>query len=674
VAGAVRVLLPQAGRSLLDYRAPAEPVTRGQLVQVPVGRRTRLGVVWATEVTPEVAEERLKPVAALWTEWPALEATLLDQIAFASDYYLCEPGEFLVGVLPAGLRRRKSEPALAKLLNAWLERQWAGSARTEPWPKLTAAQEAAWQALRFSFDRFDPVLLFGVTGSGKSELYWRVVGEVLARRRQVLLLVPEIGLVPQTVARLRERFPNLIYAAVHSEQSEGERQQTFAALLTGAVDLIVGTRSAIFAPLPRLGAIIVDEEHDPSYRQFEGVPYSARDLALWRGKRAGVPVLLGSATPSLARWVDTQRGRLRRIDITERATGVPLPTVRLVAHDRSTQVTEGLAESVWAALAATLSAGEQALIFLNRRGYAPILLCPHCGWHHTCRRCSVRLVFHRVDARMRCHHCGWSEPVPAACPECGQVALEVAGQGTQRLEAALAARFPDVRRVRVDRDAVPTAEAFAQLRGELTSGAAQLLIGTQMLAKGHDFPQLTLVVVADADAGLLSGQWQASERLMQQLMQVAGRAGRADKPGTVFVQTRYPDHPFFQTLVRHDYAAFASALLTERRQLQLPPYVHQAVLRADAPRLEAAIAFLAAAKERAEELIAAHLAWQQVRLFDIVPLRVVRLAGRERAQLLVEAPSRQTLLPFLRAWYEWLRNVPRRQGVHWRLWGDPEES
>ncbi len=674
MAGAVRVLLPQAGRSLLDYRAPTEPVTRGQLVQVPVGRRIRLGVVWATDITPEVPEKRLKPVAAVWTEWPALEATLMDQIAFASDYYLCEPGELLVGVLPVGLRRRKGQPAMAKMLNAWLERRPEVSTRTEPWPKLTAAQEAAWRALRFSFDRFDPVLLFGVTGSGKSELYLRVISEALVRRRQVLLLVPEIGLVPQTVARLSERFPGLAYAVVHSEQGIRERQQTFAALLAGSVDVIVGTRSAIFAPLPRLGAIVVDEEHDPSYRQFEGVPYSARDLALWRGKRADVPVLLGSATPSLARWFDTQHGRLRRVDLTERASGVPLPTVHLVALDRSTPVTDGLAEPVWAALTATLAAGEQALIFLNRRGYAPTLFCPHCGWCHCCRRCSVRLVYHRVDVRMRCHHCGWSEPVPAACPECGQVALEVAGRGTQRLEEALAARFPDVTRVRVDRDAVPTAEAFAQLHGQLASGAAQLLIGTQMLAKGHDFPQLTLVVVANADAGLLSGQWQASERLMQQLMQVAGRAGRADKPGTVFIQTRYPDHPFFQTLVRHDYAAFAGALLAERHELQFPPYVHQAVLRAEAPRLQAATAFLAAARDKASELIAAHPGWQRVRLFDIVPLRVVRLAGRERAQLMVEAATRHELFPFLRAWHEWLRTVPRRQGVRWRLWGEPEET
>lgn len=683
---AVRVLLPQAGKSLFDYTLPAAPLSRGQLVQVPIGRRIEVGVVWELGVAAEVPAERLKPLAAVWADWPPIEAALLDQIAFASRYYLSEPGEFLATVLPAALRRRRHPPRWAALLASWRAgcgegraagegdaRQGTADTADDSAPWLTPAQAAAWAEMGLTFERFEPVLLHGVTGSGKTELYWRVVEAAVGRGRQVLLLVPEIGLVPQTVARLTERFPGLPYAVIHSDQGERTRQEAFAALVAGEPAVVVGTRSAIFAPLPQLGAIVVDEEHDPSYAQFEGVPYSARDLALWRGKRCGVPVVLGSATPSLARWHDAARGRLRRVAITERVSGRPLPAVELVPVTRTTPLVEGLALPVWEAIGETLAAGEQVLLFLNRRGFAPVLFCPHCGWRDECRRCSVRLVYHRVDQRMRCHHCGWSEPVPTACPACGSVAIEVAGRGTQRLEAALAARFPEVPCVRIDRDAVPGSKAFADVRAEIASGGVPLLIGTQMLAKGHDFPHLSLVVVVEADAGLLSSQWQAGERWMQQLMQVAGRAGRAERSGRVLIQTRYPDHPFFAALLRHDYAAFAEALLAERRQLQLPPFVHQAVLRADAPRLAPVLAFLAAAREAAATLIAKR-GWSAVRLFDVVPLRITRLAGRERAQLLVESPIREQLRAFLEAWQGWLTTHPCPRALRWRLWVEPEEG
>ncbi len=689
----VRVLLPQAGRALFDYTAPQEGrLERGQLVRVPLGKRLLLGVVWALDVTPEVDPARLKPIAEVWSDWPPLDAALLDQIAFASSYYLNAAGEYLAFVLPPALRRRRRQTAAAKLLAAGIlkgeqrgdrerhavrdqlgeERAADGAHSPRPEPLLTPEQQQALAAMSAT-SGFDPVLLYGVTGSGKTELYLRRIAATVARGQQALLLVPEIGLVPQTAARCRERLPTARVALWHSDLSRRERQSLFAALVSGAVDLVIGTRSAIFTPLPRLGLIVVDEEHDASYRQFEGAPYSARDLALWRGKRCGVPVILGSATPSLERWWDAERGRMRRVVLTHRATGVALPEIALVDLRRTAQTDEGLAPAVWEEIAATVARDEQVLLFLNRRGYAPTLYCGHCGWVQSCARCSVRMVFHRVDQTMRCHHCGWSAPVPTFCPSCGSGALAVAGRGTQRLEAALGKRFPGHNVLRIDRDSCRDAQAFAAVREAIAARRAHLLIGTQMLAKGHDFPALALVVVAGADAGLMAADARASERLMQQLLQVAGRAGRAGRTGRVLVQTHYPDHPFYQQLVAHDYSAFAAATLAERARLGLPPYGHQAVLRADAPELSVATAFLTEAKRLGAALCHQMGVGGLVRLMDVVPLRIVRVAERERAQLLVEAPDRQALHPFLQQWVEALAAIPLREGLRWRLEVDPLE-
>ncbi|GAB6080894.1 primosomal protein N' [Hydrogenophilus hirschii] len=680
-----RVLVPQAGKCLFDYRVPdMHPMYRGQLVRVPLGRRRVLGVVWACDPEPEVPPERLKPIAEWWDDWPPLDPVLLDQIAFASDYYLNPLGEYLAFVLPPALRRRKRQVALAAVTDGAVGEHATGESTasqrrsepvvTTPGPRLTAAQARAYAQLTAGPTGFDPVLLFGVTGSGKTECYLRLIAETLAAGRQALVLVPEIGLVPQTTTRVVARFPGARIGVWHSDLNARERQRLFAALVQGAVDCLIGTRSAIFAPMPRLGLILVDEEHDASYRQFEGAPYSARDLALWRGKAAQVRVVLGSATPSLERWWDSERGRIRRVTLAERATGVPLPTIELLPVTREAPRTAGLVPEAWEALKETLARGEQALLFLNRRGFAPTLYCAHCGWVQECRRCSVRMVYHRVDSRMRCHHCGWSIAVPEVCPTCGNGGLSVAGQGTQRLEAELHAAFADHGVVRIDRDACQTAAAFAALRKTVARADAKLLIGTQMIAKGHDFPALSLVIVVGADAGLLAAETRATERLMQQLLQVAGRAGRSGQPGRVLVQTRYPDHPFYQQLVAHDYAAFANTLLTERKRLALPPFVHQALLRADAPRLEVALEFLTSAKATGEAMREQHAHGHAVRLLDVVPLRIVRLAGRERAQLVVESPNRAALHTFLRAWRERLLQWPQRQGLRWRLEVDPLDT
>ncbi len=670
----VQVLLPRAGKALFDYALPSGyAVTRGQLVQVPLGRRSCVGVVWAHAADPEVPDEMVKPLAGVWSDWPPLPETLLAQVEFVSEYYQVALGEVLACALPPTLRRRKR---VAKRAGGSTEiaatSASAAMAAGGLAPALSAAQQAALTAIHGGPRGFDPVLLFGVTGSGKTELFLRLIAETIAQGRQALVLVPEIGLIAQWQERLRARFTQARHIVLHSQLSDSARAEGFACALAGRADIVLGTRLAVFAPLTRLGLIVVDEEHDPSYKQFEGVPYSARDVALWRAQREGVRIVLGSATPSLELWARAEVGRLRRVALSERASGAPLPEVRLVPPPREAGA-EGLHETVWQALAATIARGEQALVFLNRRGYAPTVRCPACGWAHMCPRCSVPLVFHRVDGRMRCHHCGYQALPAPGCPACGNVALEGVGRGTQRLEEALARRFAPLAPLRIDRDAVPTEAEWSALRDAIAAGEVPLLVGTQMLAKGHDFPALTTVVVVNADAGLFAAEVRAQERLMQQLMQVAGRAGRADRPGTVWIQTEHPEHPLFAALRAHDYAAFAQRELAQRRALRLPPFVHQALLRADAPKLETALAFLEAAAAAADQLIANN-GWQEVlRRYDAVPMRLVRLARRERAQLLVETRDRQVRRAFLRAWRVWLEAQSRRGGLRWRLEVDPQE-
>ena len=363
------------------------------------------------------------------------------------------------------------------------------------------------------------------------------------------------------------------------------------AAMRGEIDVVLGTRLAVFAPFVRLGLVVVDEEHDPSYKQFEGVPYSARDLAVWRARRWNVPIVLGSATPSLESWASCEAGRYRRVALSARASGQPLPTIELI-DTAQTPAEEGVSAPLAQAIEATLARGEQALVFLNRRGYAPVVRCGHCGWVSRCPNCSVNLVFHRDDGRMHCHHCGYRETPPRACPECGALDLQPVGRGTQRLEERLQALFPQARIARIDRDAVRTLAQWETLLEEVRAGRYDLLVGTQMMAKGHDFPSLTLVGVIGADAGLYAAEVRATERMFQQLIQVAGRAGRAGAPGRVLVQTEFPQHPLFRELAAHDYAAFAARTLAERRALRLPPFAFQALLRADDEALEPALAFL----------------------------------------------------------------------------------
>ena len=525
-----------------------------------------------------------------------------------------------------------------------------------------------------------PFLLYGVTGSGKTEVYLRAVAEALhkpgTRNAQVLVLVPEINLTPQLEGVFRARFPDESLVTLHSGLAEGERARHWLAAHRGEARIVLGTRLAVMASLPNLQLIVVDEEHDPSYKQQEGLRYSARDLAIWRANRLRIPVVLGSATPSLDSWRRADQGRYVRLAMPERATpDAVLPRVSLIDMDierkRQRTVHEGLSQSLLAAIRARLDAGEQSLLFLNRRGYAPVLNCDACGWISDCRRCSAHMVLHKPERRLRCHHCGAESRIPHACPDCGNLDLAPLGRGTQRIEEALAEHFPDARLARIDADSTRRKGSAQALFAQVHAGEVDILIGTQMVAKGHDFRRVTLVGVVNADSALFSHDFRAAERLFAQLMQVSGRAGRAaraDGPGDVLIQTRYASHPLFASLIRHDYAGFAAQQLEERRVALLPPFTHQALLRAEARRLDDAMTFLKQAREIAA---APALNDPRISLWDPVPMTMVRIAGTERAQLVVESPHRGALQRFLTHWMSELRVL--KAPVRWYLEVDPLE-
>ena len=534
-------------------------------------------------------------------------------------------------------------------------------------PTLTDEQQAAVASLSEGFGCFQPFLLFGVTGSGKTEVYLRLVQQVIAGGGQALILVPEIALTPQLEGRVAGRFPAARVVSLHSALAEGARSQGFVQAMEGRADIVLGTRLSVFTPLPRLGLIVVDEEHDASYKQHEGVRYSARDLAIWRARQRSVPIVLGSATPSLESWHAAETGRYKRVELASRAVAATLPKVRPVDVRRE-KLQHGLSEHLLRAVEARLQKGEQSLIFLNRRGYAPVLSCPSCGWVSRCPHCTANMVLHLADKRLRCHHCSFDAGIPLACPDCGDQDIQPFGRGTQRLEETLAERFPTARVLRVDRDAARTRSQWDALLEQIGNGEADILVGTQMLAKGHDFPKLTLVGAIGADSALFAADWRAPERLFAQLMQVAGRAGRATLLGEVLIQTQFPEHPLYASLVRHDYPAFANSQLEEREQAGFPPYTYQAMLRAEAPLMADSLAFLAAAK--AWPLATGHT---DVMLYDPVPMRLARRANFERAQLLIESPSRRALQVFLGAWGEWLDAIKAPSKLRWHLEVDPLE-
>ncbi|HWP17517.1 MAG TPA: primosomal protein N' [Burkholderiaceae bacterium] len=630
----------------LTYRA-ARRWPDGSLVRVPLGRRTVCGVVWG-EAPPGAAdglalreiEGGLETLPPLGPPWRAL-------VQFTAAYYQRGLGEVALAVLPPELRKL-DDRQLALRLKRTVALAPVPDGPQPQVPMLTPEQRAALEGIASG----EVALLFGSTGSGKTEVYLRAVADTLAAARQALVLVPEINLTPQLEARFAARFPGRRIVSLHSGLTPAQRLKHWLAAHLGLADVVLGTRMAVFAPLPRLGLVVVDEEHDPSYKSQEGARYSARDLAVYRGKQERAAVVLGSATPSLESWHQAQRGRYRRLEMPTRIGGAALPVVRFVDMNhvpREISRTSALSPALLSALRQRLERGEQSLVLLNRRGYAPVLHCPECGWKSGCPHCSAWRVFHRVDRTLRCHHCGATERVPRACPECGNLDIEPVGRGTERLEEQLALALPGARIARIDADTTRRKGSLETQLAHVHAGEVDVLVGTQMLAKGHDFRRVTLVAAINPDAALFSSDFRAGERLFALLMQAAGRAGRDAARGSaseMLVQTWHPTHPLYQALRSHDYPSFAARTLEERQMAGMPPHAHLALVRAEARTQEAAQAWLQAASDLAESLPER----AGVTLYPPVPTAIARVANVERAQMLVECEARPALQRFLAQW------------------------
>lgn len=652
--------------------AAAEMPRIGQLALVPFGRREIVGLIIDVKHDTDIDAARLRPVIAIRNPLEPVSADWIALCQFAADYYQRPLGEVALPCLPKHLRAAKTvalDRALKKLAQA---EKPAASEPAPDRPTLNPEQQAAVEAIAGTRG-FQAHLLFGVTGSGKTEVYLNAAERILqqenseGRPAQVLILVPEINLTPQLEASVRARFPALPLATLHSQLAEGERLRHWIAAHQGKAAIVLGTRLAILASMPNLRMIIVDEEHDPSYKQQEGLRYSARDLAVWRAHRQQIPVVLGSATPSVESWQHAQTGRYRQLSLTRRAAAqAQLPRVGLIDMEIH-KAPDGLSPPLLAALRSRLERKEQSLLFLNRRGYAPVMHCDACGWISNCRRCTAFMVLHKPERRLRCHHCSLEMRVPVACPTCGNVDLQPLGRGTQRVEEHLQAVFPDARVLRIDADSTRRKGSAQAAFEAVHRGDVDILLGTQMVAKGHDFQRLTLVGVINPDTALFSQDYRAGERLFAQLMQVAGRAGRAGakagelQASEVLLQTRYPQHPLYRALLSHDYVGFAESTLAERRAAGLPPFVFQALLRAEARNLQDALDFL----QQARDLLPA----DGIMMNDPVPMTITRVAGIERAQLLVESASRAQLQAFLKPWMQALRQMKSR--LRWSLEVDP---
>lgn len=649
-----------------DYRWAGERPQVGQLALVPFGRREVVGLIVGIAETSEVPDDKMKDALAVRAQLAPLRPAWLALAAFAADYYQRPLGEVALPGIPKNLRL-STTVALDRAIKKLAKDEREHDATPLAMPRLNGAQQEAADAIGGATG-FSPTLLYGVTGSGKTEVYLQACAQVLAREPdgQILILVPEINLTPQLEGNIRARFPGVMLATLHSSLSEGERMLHWLAAHEGRARIILGTRLAVLASLPRLQLIVIDEEHDPSYKQQEGLRYSARDLAVWRAWQLGIPIVLGSATPSLESWHHALSGRYRKLELRERAVqDAVLPRVKLLDMERD-KPKDGLTSHLVAALRQRMERGEQSLLFLNRRGYAPVICCEACGWISNCTRCTSFMVLHKPEHRLRCHHCSLELRIPRHCPTCGNVDLQPLGRGTQRVEEGLQLLFPDARILRIDADSTRKKGSAQAAFDTVHRGEVDILIGTQMVAKGHDFKKLTLVGILNPDTALFSQDYRASERLFAQLMQVAGRAGRAAQTeggsvSEVLIQTRYPTHPLYDAVVSHDYDHFATALLEERKQAALPPYLFQALLRAEAPELDTALAFLREARDAAAQ--------DGITVNDPIPMSMTRVHNVDRAQLLIESPSRPALQAFLKTWLAALREMKSR--VKWSLEVDP---
>jgi primosomal protein N' (replication factor Y) len=719
----VRVALDVPLSTLFDYSLDNNiEIIPGQRVLVPFGRKKMAGVVMECAMDSVLSPERIKPILQVLGDIPPLSDELLVLLRFCSDYYHYPLGVTVLSALPVRLRTsqlvtlkeamqyrlsvsgraldlsllskrkvvqhrilaalkldsltaaqvRALSPSATSAIKALSQAGWVETCATPAVSStftfnnthtLTLEQQQAVDAITKA-SSFGCFLLHGITGSGKTEIYVHLMNRILQQGGQVLLLVPEINLTPQLENYFRSRLPDVELVSLHSGLSNGERMQSWLRAQSGRARIILGTRLAVFTPLPKLALLIVDEEHDASFKQQESLRYSARDVAIFRASQRGVPIVLGSATPSLESYYNAQSGRYQMLRLTQRAaTQAQLPTVSCI-NTSNIVMQHGLSEPLLKALAERLQRGEQSLIFINRRGYAPVLMCGACGWLSGCSNCAGKLVLHLKDRRLRCHHCGHQERVPHACPSCGNADLQPVGIGTQRVESALQEHFPKARILRVDRDSTRNKGAWQTMRQQIQEDAVDILVGTQMLAKGHDFPNLTLVGVLNPDSALYSSDFRASEKLFAQLVQVAGRAGRADKAGEVLIQTAFPDHPLFRALREHDYDTWAKTLLAERQSAGFPPYMYQAMLRAEAKDEAHMYTFLQQARDAAIELA------MPVDIYGVVPAAMPRRANHFLAQLLVQSEARKPLQQFLREWRPLLDALPA-QKLRWSLDIDP---
>jgi primosomal protein N' (replication factor Y) len=720
----IRVALDVPLSTLFDYKVNDEiSIEIGQRVVVPFGRKQVVGIAMERVDQSELDVARIKSVVRVLDDVPPLPQETLSLLRFCSDYYHYPLGMTVLSALPTRLRdiepmvikqslnytlsdagRTRGVESLSKRhvvqqrillalrqapMNGAQIRELSASAPaalkllieaglvevSAPMPSnshtfidahtLTAEQQQAVDAVTLT-KGFACFLLHGITGSGKTEVYVHLMDAMLRLGGQVLLLVPEINLTPQLESYFRRRFPDVELVSLHSGLADGTRAQNWVKAQSGAARIVLGTRLAVFTPLPKLSLILVDEEHDASFKQQDGLRYSARDVAIFRANQHGVPIVLGSATPSLESWYNAQSGRYTLLKLTQRAVQpATLPVVRCLDVGQL-PLQEGLSEPLLTAIESRLQRKEQSLIFINRRGYAPVLMCTACGWLSECKHCAGKLVLHLKDRSLRCHHCGAQQRVPHACPTCGDADLKPVGMGTQRIEEALQTRFPEARILRVDRDSTRNKGAWDAMRKKIHDGEADILVGTQMLAKGHDFPNLTLVGVLNPDGGLYSADFRASEKLFAQLTQVGGRAGRADKLGEVIVQTAFPTHPLFSTLRAHNFQTWAQTLLEERKSAGFPPFMFQVLLSAEAKQEGKAMLFLKSARGMAMQLKS------PVEVYSVIPAAMPKRANHYRAQLLVQADTRRALQEFLRLWKPLLDAIQTKQ-IRWSLDVDPLE-
>ena len=714
---------------ILTY-SHSEPLPPGTRVLVPFRNKTVVGIVWETDIAPDMDTARILSVQTAFVEERPLPQSWRDLLSFTSRYYHYPTGQAVFAALPQGLKETRAvempqtplfyalneagraqtpppsrfnkKAALwdallsggmtmaalkqvnaqaAKLIEDWAEQGWIETAEAAK-PVLmsyhgqashsefvlNADQQKASDEIQTAFGKFQPFLLYGITGSGKTEVYFDAMAKVLAQGRQVLFLLPEINLTPQLLKRVENRFADVPTAVLHSQMAAGRRTQDYLRAMLGQAKLVIGTRLAVFTPLSDVGLIVVDEEHDSSFKQDNELRYHARDLAVWRAKQSGCPIVLGSATPSLESWHKAQSGAYRFLQLTERAhAAAQLPQVDILNVGRL-KLNNGFSPQALQLLKQNFEAGGMSLVYLNRRGFAPALFCGDCGHTFGCPNCSAKMVLHQRARQLRCHHCDHREPIPFKCPDCGNQDLTAVGHGTQRVEETLRAFLPKATIVRVDRDSTAHKNDWADLYRRIADNEIDILVGTQMLAKGHDFARLNLVIVLNADGSLYSADFRAPERLFAELMQVSGRAGRADKPGKVLIQTQLPEHPVFAAVKAQDYAVFAENELNERQMFAMPPFGFQTAIRADAPRVADAMEFLNAAKETLAPLLP-----ESVSQFGAAPMLMVRLAERERAQIFLESTSRQDLHRAVSLWVQVLQQ--NRDGkIRWSVDVDVQEA